>query len=120
MAAYDRNVLLFLVKTVQLGDKLCLDPYGGSIRDGTNVGLWSGCRVKKRQLIFPGASNVIFVYWNLVETFNTLRKPNIYKMFSRCPGRLMIVLCIFNLLFVSRGKMVEKIYFAPVRVYNNH
>ena len=55
---------LFLVKTVQLGDKFCLDPYGGSIRDATNVGIWSGCREKRRQLIFPSASNEIPVCRN--------------------------------------------------------
>ena len=60
----NRKVFFVLVTSVQLGDRFCLDPSGGSIRDGTNVGLWSGCREKKRQLIFPSASNVISVCRN--------------------------------------------------------
>ena len=55
---YDFNVY-FLVKSVQLGDHFCLDPYGGYKNDGTNVGLWSGCKAAKRQLIFSSAGNMI-------------------------------------------------------------
>ena len=55
---YEPNVY-FLVKSIQLGDYFCLDPYGGYKNDGTHVGLWSGCKDAKRQLIFPSAGNMI-------------------------------------------------------------
>ena len=55
---YESNVY-FLVKSIQLGDYFCLDPYGGYKNDGTHVGLWSSCKDAKRQLIFLRAGNMI-------------------------------------------------------------
>ena len=55
---YGSNVY-FLVKSVQLGDYFCLDPYGGSKNDGTHVGLWSGCKAAKRRLIFSSVGNFL-------------------------------------------------------------
>ena len=48
----ERIVFLFSIKIVRLGDELCLDLYGGLIRDGTNLVLWYDCRLRRRQLIF--------------------------------------------------------------------
>lgn len=53
--------LLLLVKTVQLGDMHCLDSLGGPIIDGRHLGIYYGCRVKKRQLIFLKAGNMISI-----------------------------------------------------------
>ena len=55
----DLKDFLFLVKTVQLGDKRCLDPLGGPITDGSHLGPGDDCRAKKAQLIFPSAGNMI-------------------------------------------------------------
>ena len=48
----------------------------------------------KLRLIFKGAGNPI----------DTGRKLNIHKTFRRRPGRLLKVLCMFNLRPVSTGK----------------
>ena len=55
---YESNVY-FLVKSIQLGDYFYLDPYGGYKNDGAHLGLWSGCKDAKRQLIFSSAGNMI-------------------------------------------------------------
>lgn len=61
----DRNLFLFLVKAVQLGDEFCLDPFGvGRAADGVHLALYNNCRAKKKQLIFPSAGNLILVFRN--------------------------------------------------------
>ena len=60
----DLKDFLFLVKTVQLGDKRCLDPLGGPITDGSHLGPGDDCRAKKAQLIFPSAGNMISFCWS--------------------------------------------------------
>ena len=54
-----RSKICFLVKCVQLGDYFCLDTHDGYKKDKTLVGLWSGCKTERRQLIFPSAGNMI-------------------------------------------------------------
>ena len=59
----DLNLFLFLVKAVQLGDEFCLDPFGvAKVADGVHLGLYNNCRVKKKQLIFPCAGNLILIF----------------------------------------------------------
>ena len=59
----DRNLFLFLVKAVQLGDEFCLDPFGvGRAADGVHLALYNNCRAKKKQLIFPCAGNLIVIF----------------------------------------------------------
>ena len=55
---YEPNVY-FLVKSIPLGNYFCLDPYGGYKNDGTHVGLWSGGKDAKRQLIISSAGNMV-------------------------------------------------------------
>ena len=38
-----------------------------------------------------------------IPPLHTGHKLNTHKTFKRCPGRLLNVLCAFNLRFVSRG-----------------
>ena len=38
-----------------------------------------------------------------VTSLDTIRKLNVHKTFRRCPGRLLNVLCMFNLAPASRG-----------------
>lgn len=52
-------MLLFSVKTIYLGDRFCLNPVGGSIRDEGHLGLSSDCRSTRAQLIFPSVGNEI-------------------------------------------------------------
>ena len=56
--------VLFLVKTVQIGNTHCLDPLGGPIIDGRHIGLSHDCRAKKVQLIFPSSGNMISICRN--------------------------------------------------------
>ena len=42
---------------------------------------------------------------------------NAHKAFRRCPGRLLIVLCTFNLRHMSRGKLV--IWFVMMRHWSD-
>ena len=58
------NLVFFLVKAVQFGDEFCLDPLGAGRTDGKHLGLYSNCRAKKKQLIFPSAGNLILVFRN--------------------------------------------------------
>ena len=41
--------------------------------------------------------------WDL-NPVDTVRKLNVHKTFRRCPGRLLNVLCTFNLRPLSTGK----------------
>ena len=54
-----RPKIYFLVKGFQLGDYFCLDTHSGYKKDKTLVGLWSGCKTERKQLIFPIAGNMI-------------------------------------------------------------
>ena len=43
-----------------------------------------------------------------VSPLDTGRKLNVHKMFSRRPGRLLNILCTFNLRPVSRGEADQR------------
>ena len=47
---------------------------------------------------------------SILNPLDTGRKLNVYKTFRRHPGRLLNVLCTFNLRLVSRGKRFANYY----------
>ena len=62
----DRNLFLFFVKAVELGDEFCLDLLGAQRADGKHLGLYSNCRATKKQLIFPSAGSLIPIFKELI------------------------------------------------------
>ena len=77
------------------------------------------------------------VFWIVAEEYlescqvskipvDTGRKLNVYKTFRRCPGRLLNVLCTFNLRPVSTGSAQKKKLIAatcelnPKTIFEEH
>ena len=102
----ERIVFLFSIKIVRLGDELCLDLYGGLIRDGTNLVLWYDCRLRRRQLIFQSAGNTTPICRNYLQELQ--RKLSLF---------LSEILIILTEIFVSlyrSGDFRRLIHFKAV------
>ncbi|XP_057304821.1 uncharacterized protein LOC130641845 isoform X1 [Hydractinia symbiolongicarpus] len=63
-----KHLLRTLWKSIQF-NTLCLDPYGGSIKDNVEIALWSGCTVAKRRFIMTNLANgpVVANYFNNIK-----------------------------------------------------